>query len=293
MVSLPIKKIIEAALAEDIGAGDITTQATVNPKKKGRATAIAKEDFVVAGVEIFAATFKTLDKYIKVRKIIADGCRAQKGDVIAEVEGPLSSILQAERVALNLFQRMSGIATQTARYVEAARGTKMTILDTRKTVPGLRILDKMAVRLGGGTNHRFGLYDGILIKDNHIEAAGGITAAVQAQRKSLKSRRMKIEVETKNLQEVKEALQCGVDIIMLDNMSNRAMKKAVSFIAGRALAEASGNMNLKRIQGIAGTGVNFVSIGELTHSVRAADISLQVKAVDGEGKHKTGDKSAG
>jgi nicotinate-nucleotide pyrophosphorylase (carboxylating) len=279
MVSSPIRKIIESALAEDIGAGDITTQTTVNPKKKGRAVAVAKDDFVVAGIDVFEAAFRILDQHIHVRKGIVDGCRVQKGTVIAEVEGSLSAILQAERVALNFFQRMCGIATQTAKYVEAVRGTKTTILDTRKTVPGLRILDKMAVRLGGGGNHRFGLYDGVLIKDNHIEAAGGIKAAVEAQRKQVKSRRMKIEVETKNLKEVKEALQCGVDIIMLDNMTNSAMKKAVALIAGRALTEASGNVNLKRIQGIAATGVDFISIGELTHSVRAADISLQVKAV--------------
>jgi nicotinate-nucleotide pyrophosphorylase (carboxylating) len=271
-----IKQIIKAALAEDIGTGDVTTEATVDPKKKGRALVVAKDDFVVAGLDVFEATFKCLDKNIKVSKMIADGCRAKKGAVIAEVEGSLSGILQAERVALNLFQRMCGIATQTAKYVAAVKGTKTSILDTRKTVPGLRMLDKMAVRLGGGTNHRIGLYDGVLIKDNHIEAAGGITAAVAAERKHLR-RKLKIEVETKNLREVKEALACGADIIMLDNMTNNAMKKAVDFIAGRAITEASGNVNLQRVAEIAVTGVDFISIGELTHSVRAADISLKVK----------------
>lgn len=271
-----IKQIIKAALAEDIGTGDVTTEATVNPKKKGRAQAIAKDDFVVAGIDVFEATFKCLDKKIKVKKVIADGCRARKGVIIAEVEGRLSAILQAERVALNLFQRMSGIATLTAKYTEAVRGTKAKILDTRKTAPGLRVLDKMAVRLGGGMNHRIGLYDGVLIKDNHIEAAGGITAAVLAERRHL-LRKLKIEVETKNMQEVKEALACGVDIIMLDNMTNSAMRKAVDYIAGRALTEASGNVNLQRVREIAATGVDFISIGELTHSVRAADISLKVK----------------
>lgn len=280
MVSPQIKKIIKAALAEDIGTGDITTQATVSPKKKGRAQALAKGDFVVAGLEVFEAVFKVLDKNIKVKKWIADGSRVRKGDVIAEVAGRLASILQAERVALNLLQRMSGIATLTSRYVEAVRGTKAIILDTRKTVPGLRVLDKMAVRLGGGTNHRAGLYDAVLIKDNHIEAAGGITAAVLAQRKHLK-KPMKIEVETKNLREVREALACGVDIIMLDNMTLAAMKKSVEFISGRALTEASGNVNLKRVREIATTGVNMISVGELTHSVRAADISLKVR---GEGR---------
>lgn len=271
-----IKKIIAAALAEDIGAGDITTQATVGPKKMGKAVAVARQDFVVAGLDIFEAVFKSVDKKIKVKKLIADGQRAKKNDVVAEVEGRLCAILQAERTALNFFQRMCGIATQTARYVQAVRGTGAKILDTRKTAPGLRIVDKMAVRLGGGMNHRFGLFDAVMIKDNHIEAAGGITAAVEAQRKYLK-KKMKIEVETKNLGEVKEALACNTDIIMLDNMSNAAMKKAVALIGGRALTEASGNVNLKRVASIAKTGVDYISIGELTHSVRAADISLLVK----------------
>jgi nicotinate-nucleotide pyrophosphorylase (carboxylating) len=276
-----IRDIIEAALAEDIGTGDITTQAIVCHKKKGRAQTVAKDDFVIAGIDVFAETFQLLDKSIKVKKLMDDGCRAKKGDVIAEVSGSLSNILQVERVALNIFQRMSGIATLTAKYVEGVRGTKAKILDTRKTMPGLRVLDKMAVRIGGGYNHRTGLYDGVLIKDNHIEAAGGITAAVKAQRKRL-PHTLKIEVETKNIQEVKEALKCGVDIIMLDNMTIPAMKKAVDFVAGRALLEASGNVSLQRVSEIAATGVDLISIGELTHSVRAADISLKIKAKPGE-----------
>jgi nicotinate-nucleotide pyrophosphorylase (carboxylating) len=277
MVSQPIIKIIKNALAEDIGTGDITTQTTVSGKKKGRALAIAKDDFVIAGVDVFSETFKCLDKNIKIKKIINDASRVKKGDLIAEVSGSLSNILKAERVSLNLFQRMSGIATLTAKYVEAVHGCKAVILDTRKTVPNLRILDKMAVRIGGGTNHRIGLYDGVLIKDNHIEAAGGITAAVNAQRKHL-PRKMKIEVETKNLMEVKEALHCGVDIIMLDNMSVGAMKKAVDLVAGGALIEASGNVSLQNVARIAAIGVDFISVGELTHSVRAADISLKIIA---------------
>jgi nicotinate-nucleotide pyrophosphorylase (carboxylating) len=270
-----IRKIIKAALAEDIGAGDITTQAIVSRKKKGWAQVIAKDDFVLAGMDVFEETFRLLDENIKVKKIINDGGRAKKGNVIAEVSGSLFYMLQAERVALNLLQRMSGIATLTAKYVEAVRGTKAKILDTRKTIPGLRILDKMAVRIGGGSNHRTGLYDGVLIKDNHIEAAGGITAAVKAQRKHL-PHTLKIEVETKNMQEVKEALNCGVDIIMLDNMTVPAMKKAVDFVAGRALLEASGNVSLSAVAAIAATGVDLISVGELTHSVRAADISLKI-----------------
>ncbi|MBP7341554.1 MAG: carboxylating nicotinate-nucleotide diphosphorylase [Syntrophaceae bacterium] len=275
MVSGPIKTLIKAALAEDIGPGDITTEATVSPRREGRALAVAKGDFVVAGLDVFAAVFQALDKKIRVTGRVTDGRRIKKGTVIAEVEGRLAAILQAERTALNLFQRMSGIATQTARYVAAARGTKARILDTRKTVPGLRLLDKMAVRLGGGANHRFGLYDAVLIKDNHIEAAGGIAAAVAAQRRRLK-KPARIEVETKNLCEVAEALSCGVDVIMLDNMTCAAMKKAVGLVAGRALVEASGNVTLRRVRAIAATGVDWISVGELTHSVRAADISLLV-----------------
>ena len=276
MIEKKILKIIKIALSEDIGIGDITTQATVDGKKKGRALAIAKDDFIIAGMDVFAETFRFLDKNIKVKKIISDGCRAKKGDVIAKVSGSLSSILKAERVSLNLFQRMCGIATLTAKYVRAVQGTRVKILDTRKTAPGLRILDKMAVRIGGGCNHRIGLYDGVLIKDNHIEAAGGITSAVKAQRENL-TRSMKIEVETRNIKEVKEALNCGVDIIMLDNMSVPVMKKAVDFVAGRALLEASGNVSLQNVADIAAVGVDFISVGKLTHSVRAADISLKIK----------------
>jgi nicotinate-nucleotide pyrophosphorylase (carboxylating) len=279
MISQQIKKIIQFALAEDIGTGDITTQATVS-RKKGRAQAVAKDDFIIAGIDVFAKTFQLLDKSIKVKKLMGDGCRAKKGDVIADVVGSLSNILRAERVALNIFQRMSGIATLTAQYVKAVHGTKAKILDTRKTMPGLRVLDKMAVRIGGGCNHRTGLYDGVLIKDNHIEAAGGITAAVKLQRKCL-PHTLKIEVETKNIKEVKEALKSGVDIIMLDNMSVPAMKRAVDYVDGRALLEASGNVNLQRVSEIAATGVDLISIGEITHSVRAADISLKISRVDG------------
>jgi nicotinate-nucleotide pyrophosphorylase (carboxylating) len=270
-----IIKIIKTALAEDIGTGDITTEATVSGKKKGRAVAIAKDNFVIAGVDVFAETFLFLDKNIKFKKLLNDGYRVKKGDVIAEVSGCLANILRAERVSLNLFQRMSGIATLTAKYVEAVSGTKAKILDTRKTVPGLRVLDKLAVRIGGGCNHRIGLYDGVLIKDNHIEAAGGITAAVESQKKHL-LQAMKIEVETRNIKEVKEALDCGVDIIMLDNMNIPAMKKAVDFVNGRALIEASGKVSLQNVAAIAAIGVDFISVGELTHSVRAADISLKI-----------------
>jgi nicotinate-nucleotide pyrophosphorylase (carboxylating) len=276
VISKQIKVIIEAALAEDIGAGDITTTAIVSRGKQGFAQAIAKDDFVIAGSDIFKDTFLFLDDKIRVEKLIADGATAQKGSVIAKVSGSLFNILQAERVALNLFQRMCGIATLTGKYVAAVRGTKAKILDTRKTLPGLRVLDKMAVVVGGGFNHRMGLYDGVLIKDNHIAAAGGIKNAVDTQRSRMKQT-LKIEVETKNMREVEEALDCGVDIIMLDNMTTEEMKKAVDFVAGRAQLEASGNVSLQNIAAIAATGVDLISVGELTHSVRAADISLKIK----------------
>ena len=275
VISKQIKKIIEAALAEDIGTGDITTMAIVSRDKTGYAQAIAKDDFVIAGSEIFEETFLLLDDKIKVRKLISDGKRAKRGSIIAEISGGLFYILQAERVALNLFQRMCGIATLTAKFVEAVQGTETKILDTRKTLPGLRILDKMAVSIGGGFNHRMGLYDGVLLKDNHIAAAGSIAAAVDLQRRSL-PHTLKIEVETKNMTEVAEALNCGVDVIMLDNMTPDEMKKAVTFVARRALIEASGNVSLKNVAEIAATGVDLISVGELTHSVRAADISLKI-----------------
>ena len=277
MTDKKILKIIQNALREDIGTGDITTLSTVNSRKKGRALAVAKDDFIVAGMDIFEETFKSVDQNIEVKKLNKDGYPAKKGDILAEVSGSLSGILHAERVSLNLLQRMCGIATLTSQYVKAVRGTKAKILDTRKTAPGLRVLDKLAVKLGGGTNHRIGLYDGVLIKDNHIEAAGSITAAVKAVRKNL-SRSMRIEVETKNIPEVREALSCGVEIIMLDNMTIPVMKKAVALVAGRALLEASGNVSLQNVADIAAIGVDFISVGALTHSVKAADISLNIKS---------------
>jgi nicotinate-nucleotide pyrophosphorylase (carboxylating) len=275
MISNQIRNIIEMALAEDIGTGDITTTAIVSCDMQGRAQAIAKNDFILAGIDIFKDVFFFLDKHARFNLPVADGKKVKSGDVIAEVSGSLFYILQAERVALNIFQRMCGIATLTGKYVEAVSSTKAKILDTRKTVPGLRLLDKMAVRIGGGSNHRMGLYDGVLIKDNHIAAAGSITAAVETQRRYLLNQ-LKLEVETKNLPEVQEALDCGVDVIMLDNMTTEEMKKAVDLISGRALVEASGNVGLHNVAKIAATGVDLISVGELTHSVRAADISLKI-----------------
>ena len=270
-------RIIKNAFAEDIGKGDITTAAIIRGNKRGQAQAIAKDDFIIAGIDVFQKTFLFLDYRIEFEVLIADGEKAKKGEKIAQITGSLASILQAERVALNLFQRMCGIATLTGKFVEAVHGTKAKILDTRKTMPGLRLLDKMAVKIGGGFNHRMGLYDGVLIKDNHIAAAGGIEAAVTAQKKNL-TKKVKIEVETKNLMEVQEALNSGVDIIMLDNMSVEEMTKAVALVRGKALLEASGNVSLQNVARIAATGVDFISVGEITHSVKAADISLKIMA---------------
>lgn len=268
-----IERIIRTALEEDIGLGDVTTDVTVAADSVARAELVAKEDFVLAGIDVAAEVFRVLNPAVKFEKIFVDGKAVRKGEVIAWLKGPASVLLSGERVALNLLQRMSAIASLTARYVAAVEGTRATIVDTRKTVPGLRALDKYAVRIGGGRNHRIGLFDGVLIKENHSAAAGGISEAIGRARKTL-PHTLKIEIETRNLDEVEEALQAGADIIMLDNMTLYDMRKGVELIAGRALVEASGGVNLERVREIAETGVDIISVGELTHSVRAADISM-------------------
>jgi len=272
-----LKEIIKTALDEDIGSGDVTTSAILSGNETGIAHAIAKADMVVAGIDIFKEVFLYSDSDIRFDQSTIDGQFASAGDILVEISGGLANILTSERVALNLLQRLCGIATLTRQFADAVKGTPARILDTRKTVPGLRMLDKYAVRVGGGYNHRIGLYDGILIKENHIEAAGGIAPAVQKIRTSA-PHTLKIEIETRNMQEVKEALSAGVDIIMLDNMKPEAMKRGVEMIHGRALVEASGNVTLANVREIAECGVDFISIGALTHSVKAADISLLVKS---------------
>ena len=267
-----ISKIILNALKEDSGKGDITTNLIVKKKQKASAVLLAKEEGIVAGLNIA----KQLDRNISWRPFVKDGDLVQPGVTIAEVKGNLRSLLTGERTALNFLQRMSGIATSTALYVETIKGTNTKILDTRKTVPGLRLLDKYAVKTGGGTNHRIGLYDMLLIKDNHIKAAGSIKSAVQKIKKGLK-KKIKIEVETTNLDEVREALDSKVDIIMLDNMTPETMTEAVKLINGNVKTEASGNVDLKRVRAIAETGVDYISIGALTHSVKALDISMKIK----------------
>lgn len=271
-----IERIVSTALKEDIGLGDVTSMATVARDTTARAELVAKEDFVVAGLDVAAAVFHQLDKNVRFEKIFVDGQKAKKGDVLAWLKGSALMLLQGERVALNLLQRMSGIATLTARFVAAVDGTDAIIVDTRKTVPGLRALDKYAVRAGGGRNHRIGLFDGVLIKENHIVAAGGIAAAIAGTRERV-PHTLKIEVETRDLDEVQQALEAGADIIMLDNMTSAEMVQAVTLIDGRALTEASGGVTLERVREIAETGVNIISVGALTHSVVASDISMLFK----------------
>lgn len=272
-----VDSIIRNALREDIHTGDVTTRSVIPQPRPAQARLIAKDEFVLAGIEVASRVFTMLDPATRFTSRFTDGARCVQGDVIAEIVGADAVILQGERVALNLLQRMSGISTLTARYVAAVAGTEAKIVDTRKTTPGLRVLEKYAVTVGGGGNHRAGLYDAVLIKENHIAAAGGITAAVTRSRAAI-PHTMKIEVETENLAEVAEAVACRADIIMLDNMDLDTMREAVALIAGRAQVEASGGVNLDTVRGIAGTGVDLISVGALTHSVRAVDISLLLGA---------------
>ena len=271
-----LRSLIRRALNEDMGPGDVTTSSVLTGEEKGSALAVAKAEMVVAGIEVFKEVFLALDPDIRFIRSTVDGQGAAPGEVLAEVSGNLANILMAERTALNLLQRMCGVATHTMRFAGEIRGTRARILDTRKTMPGLRMLDKYAVRVGGGSNHRMGLFDGVLIKDNHIAAAGGIAKAVARARQGA-PHTLKIEVEAGNIQEVKEAAAAGADIIMLDNMDLEEMREAVRLIEGRALTEASGNVNLSNVKRIAETGVDFISVGAITHSAPAADISLKIR----------------
>jgi len=268
--------IIKTALAEDLGFGDVTSEATIPADSSSTAVMLAKQDLVLAGLEVARAVFEQLDENIRFTSFAKDGDRINAGTELAKLSGNTRALLAGERVALNLLQHMSGIATLTAGYVEKVKGLKARVLDTRKTLPGLRHLEKYAVRMGGGKNHRFGLYDGVLIKDNHIMAAGGITKAVE-QARAKAHHLLNIEVETKTLDEVREALDSRAEIIMLDNMTLDMMREAVKLIDGRALVEASGNVTLDTIRMIAETGVDFISSGSLTHSAPAADISMKIR----------------
>ena len=265
-----IQDIIIRALHEDIGRGDVTVIATIPVEAQGSFKFVAREKMVVCGSEIAAHVFGQHSPEIHFRNLVKDGEMVNPGTMIATVEGPTASILTGERVALNLWQRMSGIATLTHEYVEAVKGTKAIIRDTRKTMPGLRVLDKYAVRMGGGQNHRMRLDDAVLIKDNHIAACGTVTAAVQKAR----SQNLPVTVECDTLQQVEEALKAGVDSILLDNMSPELLRQAVALVKGKVKLEASGGVTLKNVRAIAETGVDYIAIGALTHSARSVDIGL-------------------
>lgn len=267
--------LFDLAYAEDIGDGDITTNNLIPPEANKTAILVAKEPGVIAGLPVAEMVFKKFDKNIQWNEKISDGSQVYPGDVLVEFTGNYRALLTGERKALNFLQRLSGIATYAHLCMKEVEGTKVEILDTRKTLPGYRHLDKYAVRMGGASNHRFGLYDMVMIKDNHIQVAGGIKPAVEAIRSKI-PKSIKIEVETSNLEMVQEALDADVDIIMLDNMSSKLMAEAVKLINKRAKIEASGNMTQKRIRKVAGTGVDYISIGALTHSVKALDISQRI-----------------
>lgn len=268
-----LQRIIDTALAEDIHTGDITTLALQLGSRKISGILKAKEALVVCGLPVAGQVFATVDQNVVFSAACNEGATVPAGTVLAHFSGDAQLLLQGERVALNLLQRMSGVATLTARYVAAIAGTRARIVDTRKTTPGLRVLEKYAVRVGGGINHRTGLYDGVLIKENHITAAGGISEAIRRTRSYI-PHTLKIEIETETLDQVREALTAGADIIMLDNMTIPVMAEAVALINGRALVEASGGVNLTTVAGIAATGVDIISVGALTHSAPAMDISM-------------------
>jgi len=279
MMQLPmfyVEDLIRRALAEDISYLDTTTDYMIPEDARNTAVLIAKADGVLCGLDVALRVFEMLDDTFEATVHLTDGAVVKKGDLIAEYTGYTRALLKGERTALNLLQHMSGIATATAKAVELVKGTRAAVTDTRKTLPGMRALQKYAVTVGGGKNHRFNLSDGAMLKDNHIDAAGGITPAVKALRQKL-GHMVKMEVETRNLDEVKEALEAGADIIMLDNMSCEDMAKAVELVNGRALLEASGGITSDTIRAVAETGVDVISIGALTHSVIAMDISMKMR----------------
>ncbi len=276
---IKIQQIIDRALQEDIGQGDVTTDSIIPQDLEFRGDFIAREEGILAGLEVSRLCFRQLDGRIEFTSSLRDGEAVSRGQVFATILGPAQGILSGERVALNFMQRMSGIATMTRQFVRAVEGTGAIILDTRKTAPGLRALDKWAVLLGGGHNHRIGLYDMVLIKDNHITVAGSISAAVKRVRENMK-RNLLIEVEVKNLAELQEVLPLEVDRILLDNMTLAEMKEAVKLVNRRTPLEASGNVQLDNVADICRTGVDFISVGMLTHSVRALDISLLLRGTN-------------
>lgn len=267
-------ELLKHAIEEDIGHGDITTELLVSDESESKALYIAKGSFVIAGFPFAKEVFSLIDPATLLKTFYNEGTKVRKGDVLGEVSGKTKALLAGERTSLNILQRLSGIATITSRFANAVKGTKAKIVDTRKTTPCQRFMEKYAVRMGGGTNHRFGLYDGILIKDNHIEAVGSIKEAVNLAKSG--HHLAKIEVEVENLKELKEAIEAGADVVMLDNMSVTDMKKAVKTADGKVTIEASGNINFGNVREIADTGVDLISVGALTHSAVAADISMKI-----------------
>ena len=270
-----VERVVRAGLEEDLGSGDITTDAIIDSKVMGKASVIAREELVLAGLPVFKMVFLELSSEFEFEYYFNEGDVVPKDRSVGLITGPFSLLLKGERTALNFLQRMSGIATVTRQYAEKVKSFKARVLDTRKTAPGLRWLDKYAVRVGGGVNHRFGLFDGILIKDNHIAAVGSITRAVTLARQNA-PHTVKVEVEVEDLAGVKEALQAGADAILLDNMAPGEIREAVVLANNKAVLEASGGINLETIEEVAKTGVDLISVGALTHSARAADLSLEI-----------------
>ena len=277
VITAQIEDLIKSSLEEDIGAGDLTTLSTVPPEAQGKGLFRAKRDCIVAGLFLLQKIFSSLDERMQVRCLCRDGDRVAKGSVVAEAEGPVRALLMGERTALNFLQRLSGTATLTRRYVDAVKGLPCKVIDTRKTTPGLRTLEKYAVRMGGGTNHRLGLYDAALVKDNHIVAAGSIDRAVKNIRRQAPFM-ARVEVECADLEQVQAALDAGADVIMLDNMDTKAMAEAVRLINKRAWVEASGGITLERLREVAEAGVDFISVGALTHSAPAVDFNMKITA---------------
>jgi nicotinate-nucleotide pyrophosphorylase (carboxylating) len=274
-----INKLLDLGIEEDINTGDITTESIIPESMNAVATMTAKQDGVISGLDIVKMVYDRFQDDVVFTPYYKDGDAVKKGDVILKVEASYPTLLRGERLSLNIFQRMCGIATETAKYVKELAGTQTQLLDTRKTAPGLRVLDKLAVKHGGGTNHRMGLYDMAMIKDNHIKMAGGIAKAVAQVRANIPAD-IKIEVETTNLDEVRQAIEAGADIIMLDNMGNEQMTEAVAIIkaADKGIkTEASGNMSIPRLLEVAATGVDFISVGALTHTVKGMDISMNIQ----------------
>ena len=274
-----IKHLIKTALKEDIGSGDITTDNLVDPDLEGKGVIMAKEPFVIAGLDVVGQVFKRLDSKIIFKSVYSDGDAVKDGETIASVEGKLRALLSGERTALNFLQRLSGIATCVHSYVEKLSNKSVRLVDTRKTAPGWRVLEKYAVRVGGAYNHRMGLYDGVLIKDNHIAACGGIIKAVDLIRTRV-SHLTKIEVEVSNLNQVKDALDAGADVIMLDNMNIEQIKAAVALIAGKAAVEVSGGITKSGLKPLEDAGVDIISVGALTHSAVCVDISMRIETAD-------------